>query len=87
VGIDLGRERTDGTTLLKFRRLLEDDKHKLGAALFTKVGEVLQSRHEGWHRHHRGCHHHLGAESTKNDKGERDPEMHQTKKGSSTSSA
>ena len=44
VGIDLGRERVpDGTTLLKFRRLLEDDKHKLGAALFTKVGEVLQS--------------------------------------------
>src|ERR1700752_3222277 len=39
VGIDLGRERVpDGTTLLKFRRLLEDDKHKLGAALFAKVG-------------------------------------------------
>ena len=34
VGIDLGRERVpDGTTLLKFRRLLE--KHKLGAALFA----------------------------------------------------
>ena len=30
VGIDLGSERVpDGTTLLKFRRLLEDDKHKL----------------------------------------------------------
>ena len=40
VGIDLGRERVpDATTLLKFRRLLE--KHKLGEALFAKVGEVL----------------------------------------------
>jgi IS5 family transposase len=27
----------DGTTLLKFRRLLE--QHKLGEALFAKVGE------------------------------------------------
>lgn len=43
VGIDLGRERVpDGTTLLKFRRLLE--QHKLGEALFAKVGEVLQAR-------------------------------------------
>ena len=42
VGIDLGRERVpDATTLLKFRRLLED--HKLGEALFAKVGEVLQA--------------------------------------------
>ena len=83
VGIDLGRERVpDGTTLLKFRRLLEDDKHKLGAALFTKVGEVLQSK---------GMKVGTGTivdatiisapSSTKNDKGERDPEMHQTKKG------
>jgi transposase, IS5 family len=83
VGIDLGRERVpDGTTLLKFRRLLEDDKHKLGAALFAKVGEVLQSK---------GMRVGTGTivdatiisapSSTKNDKGERDPEMHQTKKG------
>ena len=42
VGIDLGRERVpDATTLLKFRRLLE--KHKLGEALFAKVGEMLRS--------------------------------------------
>ena len=41
VGIDLGRERVpDATTLLKFRRLLEE--HALGEALFAKVGEVLQ---------------------------------------------
>eukprot|EP01036_Dinobryon_divergens_P058207 gene58207-77672_t len=43
VGIDLGRERVpDGTTLLKFRRLLE--KHQLGEKLFATVGQVLQSR-------------------------------------------
>ena len=83
VGIDLGRERVpDGTTLLKFRRLLEDDKHKLGAALFAKVGEVLQSK---------GMKVGTGTivdatiisapSSTKNDKGERDGEMHQTRKG------
>jgi transposase, IS5 family len=83
VGIDLGRERVpDGTTLLKFRRLLEDDKHQLGAALFAKVGEVLQSK---------GMKVGTGTivdatiisapSSTKNEKGERDPEMHQTQKG------
>ena len=43
VGIDLGRERVpDGTTLLKFRRLLE--KHELGAALFAQVNQSLQDR-------------------------------------------
>jgi IS5 family transposase len=43
VGIDLGRERVpDGTTLLKFRRLLE--RHKLGEQLFAAVGQVLQAR-------------------------------------------
>ena len=42
VGIDLGRERVpDGTTLLRFRRLLE--KHKLGEQLFATVGRVLQA--------------------------------------------
>lgn len=43
VGIDLGRERVpDGTTLLKFRRLLE--QHQLGEQLFAKVGQVLQAQ-------------------------------------------
>jgi IS5 family transposase len=41
VGIGPGRERVpDGTTLLKFRRLLES--RDLGAQLFARVGEVLQ---------------------------------------------
>ena len=81
VGIDLGRERVpDATTLLKFRRLLEE--HELGAALFAKVGEVLQAQ---------GLKVGTGTivdatiigapSSTKNAKGERDPEMHQTRKG------
>ena len=40
VGIDLEERVPDGTTLLKFRRLLE--QHELGAALFAKVGQVLR---------------------------------------------
>ncbi len=43
VGIDLGRERApDATTLLKFRKLLNE--HKLGEALFAQVGQQLQER-------------------------------------------
>jgi len=81
VGIDLGRERVpDATTLLKFRRLLE--KHDLGGALFAKVGEVLQA-----HGMKVGTGTIVDAtiigapSSTKNAQGERDPEMHQTRKG------
>ncbi len=81
VGIDLGRERVpDATTLLKFRRLLE--KHKLGEALFAKVGEVLQA-----HGLKVGTGTIVDAtiigapSSTKNAQKKRDPEMHQTRKG------
>jgi transposase, IS5 family len=81
VGIDLGRERVpDATTLLKFRRLLE--KHKLGEALFAKVGEVLQA-----HGMKVGTGTIVDAtiigapSSTKNADKQRDPEMHQTRKG------
>jgi IS5 family transposase len=81
VGIDLGRERVpDGTTLLKFRRKLEDNK--LGQALFGKVGEVLQAQ---------GIKVGTGTivdatliaapSSTKNADKAREPEMHQTRKG------
>ena len=43
VGVDLGTERVpDGTTLLRFRRLLE--KHQLREKLFAAVGQVLQAR-------------------------------------------
>lgn len=41
VGIDLGSEPVpDATTMLKFRRLLND--HKLGEKLFATVGQVLR---------------------------------------------
>jgi transposase, IS5 family len=81
VGVDLGRERVpDGTTLLKFRHLLEE--HDLGKQLFAKVGEVLQAR---------GLKVGTGTivdatiigapSSTKNKDKARDPEMHQTRKG------
>jgi IS5 family transposase len=81
VGIDLGRERVpDATTLLKFRRLLE--AHDLGKALFAKLGEILQAR---------GLKIGTGTivdatiigapSSTKNKAKQRDPEMHQTRKG------
>ena len=81
VGIDLGRERVpDGTTLLKFRRLLND--HKLGQQLFAKVGEVLQSRGMKVGTGTIVDATIIGApSSTKNADKTRDPEMHQTRKG------
>ena len=79
--IDLGREGVpDATSLLGFRHLLEE--HKLGAAMFAKVGELLQAN---------GLRLSGGTivdatiiaapSSTKNADRARDPEMHQTKKG------
>ncbi len=81
VGIDLGYERVpDGTTLLKFHRLLET--HKLGESLFAKVGQALQAR---------GLKVGTGTivdatiidapSSTRNANKARDPDMHQTRKG------
>ena len=81
VGIDLSREQVpDATTLLKFRRLLEDNK--LTAALFEQVNAHLGER---------GLLMRQGTlvdatiiaapSSTKNQDQARDPEMHQTKKG------
>jgi IS5 family transposase len=79
--IDLGRERVpDATTLLKFRHLLEE--HKLGTALFAKVGELLLAN---------GMKLSGGTivdatliaapPSIKNEDKKRDPDMHQVKKG------
>ena len=81
VGIDLGHEPVpDATTMLKFRRLL--NQHKLGEQLFAKVGEVLQAS---------GFKLKTGTivdatiiaapSSTKNAGQARDPEMHQARKG------
>lgn len=80
-GIDLGCERVpDATTLLKFRRLLE--QHNLNEKLFAEVGRVLQGS---------GMTLKTGTivdatiiaapSSTKNADKKRDPEMHQTRKG------
>jgi len=81
VGIDLGREAVpDETTVCKFRHLLEE--HRIGAAMLATVNEHLQEK---------GVRIATGTivdatiiqapSSTKNRKQERDPEMHQTKKG------
>jgi len=79
--IDLCRERVpDATTLLKFRHLLEE--HKLGTAMFAKVGELLLAN---------GMKLSGGSivdatliaapPSIKNEDKKRDPDMHQVKKG------
>lgn len=81
VGIDLGRERVpDATTLLKLRKLLHE--HKLGEALFAKVGQHLQER--GFKVNTATI---VDAtiiaapSSTKNADKARDRDMHQTRKG------
>jgi IS5 family transposase len=81
VGIDLSRESVpDATTLLKFRRLL------LAGDLTKAMFEEINA-----HLHQQGLLMRAGTivdatiiaapSSTKNASGERDPEMHQTKKG------
>ena len=81
VGIDLAREAVpDATTLLKFRRLLE--AHDLTAKLFEGINSHLTERglllREGTMVDATII---AAAPSTKNKAHERDPEMHQTRKG------
>lgn len=81
VGIDLGREPApDETTVCKFRHLLE--RHDLGARLFEAIGVFLE---ENGLKVSRGTIVDAtiisAPSSTKNAKKERDPEMHQTRKG------
>ena len=81
VGIDLGQqEAPDATTLLKFRRLLEE--HELTKQAFLSINDLLSEQ---------GLMMKEGSivdatiiaapSSTKNADNARDPEMHQTKKG------
>src|SRR5580693_4193890 len=81
VGVDLGMAPApDETTILRFRHLLE--AHDLGGAMLDAVNRYLESR---------GIRITTGTivdatiihapSSTKNKSGERDPEMHQTRKG------
>ena len=81
VGIDLGRERVpDGTTLLKFRRLLE--MHELGEQRFATVGQLLQARGLKVGAGTIADATIIGARSsTKNANKARDPDMHRTRKG------
>ena len=80
VGLKLSGPLPDETTILNFRHLLE--KHKLGQGLLDEINAHLESQ---------GLKLREGTivdatiieapSSTKNRAGERDPEMHQTKKG------
>jgi len=81
MNVNFGDEQTpDATTLLRFRHLLEENS--LCEKLFNDLNERLEAN---------GCMMHGGTivdatiikapSSTKNASGERDPEMHQTKKG------
>src|SRR6218665_2817315 len=81
VGVDLGREAApDATTLLKVRRMLEEkaltqqifqtiNEHLAAKGMLLKEGTVVDATIIA------------APSSTKNQEGERDPEMHQTKKG------
>ena len=81
VGMDLARDTApDATTLLKFRRLLEDNK--LTVTIFEKINQHLAAKDLMM----RGgtvvdATIIAAPSSTKNSGGKRDPEMHQTKKG------
>ena len=80
VGLSLSEALPDETTILNFRHLLE--RHGLGKGLFEEINAHLESQ---------GLRLREGTivdasiieapSSTKNRAGERDPEMHQTKKG------
>lgn len=81
VGVDLSREAVpDATTVLKFRRLLET--HQLTRAIFQTINGHLAEQglmlREGTIVDASII---SAPSSTKNKAGERDPEMHQTKKG------
>ena len=81
VGIDLNREAApDATTLLRFRRLLEQhdltrgifdaiNSHLAEQGLMLKEGTIVDATIIA------------APSSTKNQDGQRDPDMHQTKKG------
>ena len=80
VGLNLSEALPDETTILNFRHLLE--RHELGKGLLEEINAHLESQ---------GLRLREGTivdasiveapSSTKNRAGERDPEMHQTKKG------
>ena len=80
-GIDMISDRIpDETTILAFRHLLE--KHNLGEQIFETVKAHLKANGMAMKQGTIIDATLIAApSSTKNEKGERDPEMHQTKKG------
>ena len=81
VGIDLGVEGApDETTVCKFRHLLET--HELGKTIFKQVNQHLQQQGMKVTRGTIVDATIINApSSTKNQEGQRDPQMHQVKKG------
>lgn len=79
-GLSITGALPDESTILKFRHLLE--KHELGDKLFKVINKHLESKglslKEGTIVDATII---AAPTSTKNQQGERDPEMHQTKKG------
>ena len=79
-GLRLSGPIPDETTILNFRHLLE--RHRLGRGLFEEINAHLAGR---GYRVRRGTIVDAtiiaAPSSTRNREGERDPEMHQTKKG------
>ena len=80
VGLKLSGPLPDETTILNFRHLLE--RHNLGQGLLGEINAYLES--QGFRLREGTIVDATIIEapsSTKNRPGERDPEMHQTKKG------
>jgi transposase, IS5 family len=80
-GVELAEDKIpDETTICRFRHLLE--KHNLTAAIFAEVRELLEKKNlllkSGTIVDATII---AAPSSTKNAEGERDPEMHQTRKG------
>ena len=79
-GLRLSERLPDETTILNFRHLLE--RHGLGKQLFEEINRHLKEQHlilrEGTIVDATII---SAPSSTKNESGERDPEMHQTRKG------
>ena len=80
-GIDLAQDRSpDATTILAFRHFIE--RHQLAEEIFKTVGQYMREKglllREDTVVDATSIH---APTSTKNEKRERDPQMHQTRKG------
>ena len=79
-GLNWDTRLLDETTILRFRRLLEE--HKLAPQILAMVNDLLRDKGMMLRAGTVVNATLIGApSSTKNASGERDPEMHQTRKG------